>query len=396
MSILHRFSFPTTIHFGAGARSLVPQHLALLGLKKPLVVTDQGVEKLPFFAELVESLRGGGLEPAVYGGVFGNPVESQVTAGTTLYKSHDADCIVGVGGGAALDVAKAIAVMAKHDGNLFDYEDEKPGGRAIDGVIPYWIAIPTTSGTGSEVGRSAVVSDEITNRKKIIFSPRLMAQAVFADPELTVGLPGPMTAATGMDAVTHLVESYLAKGYNPLCDGIALEGLRLAGANLRRVMQDPNDVEARGGMLMASMMGAIAFQKGLGLTHSAAHALGTVADMHHGLANGIMIDHALAHNVEGAKERFADMARVLRVPNPSAEAFFEWLRDLKKDIEIPADLRETSVKASQIDALVNVAIEDGCHANNPVACVRDDFQRIFERALGVTPSSAPALPKPSA
>jgi alcohol dehydrogenase class IV len=277
--------------------------------------------------------------------------------------------------------------MAKHVGDLFDYEDEKPGGRAIDGVIPYWIAIPTTSGTGSEVGRSAVVSDETTHRKKIIFSPRLMAQAVFADPELTVGLPGPMTAATGMDAVTHLVEAYLAKGFNPLCDGIALEGLRLAGANLRRVMQAPDDVEARGGMLMASMMGAIAFQKGLGLTHSVAHALGTVADMHHGLANGIMIDHALAHNRDGAKERFADMARVLRVPNASADAFFEWLRELKKDIGIPADLRETSVKASQIPDLVEVAIQDGCHANNPVGCTREDFQRIFEQALHVAPSA---------
>ncbi len=387
MSILHRFSFPTTIHFGAGARTLVPGHLTALTLARPLVVTDQGVAKLPFLAELVDAMRAAGLEPAVYDGVFGNPVESQVTAGAALYKSHDADCIVGVGGGAALDVAKAIAVMAKHAGNLFDYEDEKPGGRAIDGVIPYWIAIPTTAGTGSEVGRSAVISDAATHRKKIIFSPRLMAQAVFADPELTVGLPGPMTAATGMDAITHLVESYLAKGFNPLCDGIALEGLRLAGASLRRVMQAPDDIEARGGMLMASMMGAIAFQKGLGLTHSVAHALGTVADMHHGLANGIMIDHALAHNVEFAKERFADMARVLRVPNPSAEAFFEWLRALKSDIGIPADLTTVGIAPAQIPELVAVAIEDGCHANNPVACTRDDFQRIFEHALQATPGA---------
>lgn len=388
MSILHRFSFPTTIHFGAGARSLLPAHLAAQALKRPLVVTDQGVEKLPFFSELVESLRSAGLAAAVYGGVAGNPVESQVTAGAALYQSHGADCIVGVGGGAALDVAKAIAVMATHPGALFDYEDEKPGARPIDGPIPYWVAIPTTSGTGSEVGRSAVVSDETTHRKKIIFSPRLLAQAVFADPELTVGLPGPMTAATGMDAVTHLVESYLARGFHPLCDGIALEGLRLAGANLRLVMQNPENVEARGAMLMASMMGAIAFQKGLGLTHSVAHALGTVADMHHGLANGIMIDHALAHNVEGARERFADMARTLQVQEPSAESFLDWLRALKRDIGIPADLREAGVKPAQIDALVDVAIEDGCHANNPVPCTREDFRRIFENALGVSPRPA--------
>ena len=390
MSILHRFSFPTTIHFGAGARRLVPEHLVAQGKHRPLVVTDQGVEKLPFFAELVRSLRDAGLEPAVYGGVQGNPVESQVTAGGAVYRSHHADCIVGIGGGAALDVAKALAVMANHPGPLFDYEDEKPGARAIDGTIPYWVAIPTTAGTGSEVGRSAVVSDETTHRKKIIFSPRLLAQAVFADPELTVGLPGPMTAATGMDALTHLVESYLARGYHPLCDGIALEGLRLVGANLRRVMQEPGDIEARGGMLMASMMGAIAFQKGLGITHSVAHALGTVTDMHHGLANGIMIDHALRHNVEGAKERFVEMARTLHVPNPSAESFFHWLRDLKHDLGIPKDLEAAGIDDSKLEALVDVAVEDGCHANNPVPCTRADFERIFTHALH--PERAPHAP----
>ncbi|MEZ5143229.1 MAG: iron-containing alcohol dehydrogenase [Acidimicrobiales bacterium] len=208
--------------------------------------------------------------------------------------AHDADGIVGVGGGAALDVAKAVGLMATHEGRLFDYEDELPGARPVEDRIPHLVALPTTAGTGSEVGRSAVIADDATHIKKIIFSPHLLAVAVYADPELTVGLPAPITAATGLDALTHNIEAYLAKDYHPICDGIALEGLRLGAANLHRAVANPTDLEARGGMLMSSMMGAIAFQKGLGLVHSTAHALGTAADLHHGLANGVMIDHALA------------------------------------------------------------------------------------------------------
>ena len=247
---LSRFSFPTTIHFGPGARALVAPDLRSVGVQRPLVVTDNGVSPLPFFADLLTELAASGLEVGSFDGVWGNPVKSQVSAGVEAYRAHSADAIVGVGGGAALDVAKAIALMATHPGDLFDYEDEMPGARPIEDRIPHFVALPTTAGTGSEVGRSAVISDDDTHVKKIIFSPHLLAKAVYADPELTVGLPGPITAATGLDAITHNVEAYLAKAYHPICDGIALEGLRLGAQHLANAVANPADLDARGGMLM--------------------------------------------------------------------------------------------------------------------------------------------------
>ncbi len=376
----YTFSFPTTIHFGPGARRLVAGHLKAAGVARPLVVTDAGVAALPMHAELAAALGAEGLAVASFAGVVGNPLKSQVEAGVAAYRAHRADSIVGLGGGAAVDVAKAIALLAGHPGDLFDYEDEKPGARPIDGPIPYWVALPTTAGTGSEVGRSSVVSDDATHVKKIIFSPRLLARAVFADPELTVGLPKPVTAATGMDALTHCAEAFLAKNYHPLCDGIALEGLRLVAQNLVRACEAPGDLDARGAMLMASMMGAIAFQKGLGVTHSCAHALGTVADMHHGLANGVMIDHALAFNAEGSAERFGRMAQAVGLADASPAAFLRWLAELKAKVGVPARLRDAGVAREQLPKLVEIATDDGCHPNNPRAVTRADFERIFAEA----------------
>jgi hypothetical protein len=376
----HRFSFPTTIHFGPGVRDRVARHLADAGVSRPLVVTDRGVAELPMTSELTKDLERGGLAVAVFSGVWGNPVKSQVDEGVRAFRAHQADAIVGLGGGAALDVAKAIALMATHPGDLFDYEDEKPGARPVDGPIPYWVALPTTAGTGSEVGRSSVVADDTTHVKKIIFSPKLLARAVFADPELTVGLPPPTTAATGMDALTHCVEAFLAKDYHPICDGIALEGLRLAGEHLVRAYEAPTDLDARGGMLMASMMGAIAFQKGLGLTHSCAHALGTVCDVHHGLANALMIDHALPFNAGVSRARFARMATTLGLPEASAEAFFRWLGELKQKLRIPARLHDVGVREDHMAALVDVALADACHPNNPRPVTANDFSAIFAEA----------------
>jgi len=376
-----RFSFPTTIHFGSGARQLVAEHLKAEGLSRPLIVTDRGIAALPLYQELSAALRTGGLEVAGYSEIFGNPVTSQVSAGVEAFRAHRADSIVGLGGGAAIDVAKAIALMIHHPGHLFDYEDDLPGARPFDQAIPHWVAVPTTSGTGSEVGRSSVVSDEATHVKKIIFSPRLLAKAVFADPDLTVGLPANVTAATGMDAITHNVEAYLAKNYHPLCDGIALEGLRLCGRSLVHAVAAPNDLTARADMLMGSMMGAIAFQKGLGITHSCAHALGTVLDMHHGLANGIMIDFALAHNVAAAGDRFRTMAQTVGLEDTAPGAFLGWLRELKQKTGIPASLSAAGVGSDKLGALCDIAEKDGCHPNNPVPCSRADFERIFREAL---------------
>lgn len=378
---VHRFQFPTLIHFGVGARRELGPFLGAQGVARPLFVTDQGLGALPVFDGLVGLAAAAGLQPGRFCGVGGNPVKSQVTAGVAAYRAHRADAIVGVGGGAALDVAKAMALLIEHPGDLFDYEDEKPGARAIDREIPFFVALPTTAGTGSEVGRSAVISDDETRVKKIIFSPRLLARAVFADPELTVGLPPKVSAATGMDALTHNIEAYLAKAYHPICDGIALEGLKLAARSLARVVKDGSDLAARGDMLMASMMGAIAFQKGLGITHSCAHPLSTVADLHHGLANGVMIDYALAFNAEAVPERFRDLAVAVGLEDRSPAAFLGWLRELKTRIGIPRTLAEAGVSRDHLERLSDLALADACHANNPRPCTRADFHRIYTQAF---------------
>jgi alcohol dehydrogenase class IV len=376
-----RFSFPTDIRFGVGARRRVGEELRHAGAIRPLVVTDKGVSGLPFVTELLDTLTADGLRPALFDGVWGNPVASQVSAGVEAFVAHEADGIVGLGGGAALDVAKAVALMSTHPGELFDYEDDKPGARPITDAVPFFVAVPTTAGTGSEVGRSAVIADDRTHVKRIIFSPHLLAKIVFADPELTVGLPAAITAATGVDALTHNVEAYLAKDYHPICDGIALEGVRLCAQHLARAVATPTDLEARGGMLMASMMGAIAFQKGLGVVHSTAHALGTHADLHHGLANAVMIDHALAFNVEAVPGRFAVLAEVVELDERSPAAFLRWLAELKAEIGVPAGLTAAGIDAASTDTLARLAFEDTCHLNNPRPVTEADFRAIYIEAF---------------
>lgn len=378
---MYRYSFPTTIHFGSGTTRLIGDHLKSQKIKRPLLVTDKGIASLPLCLQLEKELQNSDFKVKLFSEIWGNPVKSQVNAGVKAYLQHDADGVIGLGGGAALDVAKAIVLMAHHPGDLFDYEDEKPGARPIDQKIPYWIAIPTTSGTGSEVGRSSVISDDKTHLKKIIFSPRLIAQAVFADPDLTIDLPAPITAATGMDALTHCVEAYLAKNYHPICDGIALEGIRLCSESLVETVKTPHSKKARGSMMMASMMGAIAFQKGLGVTHSCAHALGTVEDMHHGLANGVMIDFALSFNLKAVPERFKNMSQTVGLNKTDGESFIYWLKDLKTKLSIPQNLTQAKVTTKNLDRLVQVAYEDSCHQNNPCQVSKEDFYKIFSGAF---------------
>ena len=375
---LHRFSFPTTIHFGPGARRLVGDHLKERGLSRPLVVTDKGLAALPILADFRALLPG--LPVEVYAGVFGNPTKSQVDGGTAAFKAHHADCVIGFGGGAALDVAKAVALMAVHEGDVLEYAWDHPNVRPIVNELPHFVALPTTSGTGSEVGRSSVISHDTTHVKKIVFSPALLARAVFADPELTLGLPAAITAATGLDALTHNVESYLSPVYHPLCDGIALEGTRIAARALVTAVREPGNLAARSDMMMSSLMGAIAFQKDLGAVHSCAHALGTVVDMHHGLANGIMIDHVMRFNAPSCVHKLEELARVCGVGS-TPEEFIGWLGKVKRDVGIPAKLGEQGVGASHVAALVEVAIKDTCHRTNPRPCTAEDFRRIFEGAL---------------
>jgi alcohol dehydrogenase class IV len=393
---IYQYNFPTRIQFGAGAIHQLGPALREAGKSRPLIVTDRGLAPLPQVTSTRDKLAEDKLAVAVFSGIWGNPVKSQVTAGVEAYRAHNADSIVGLGGGAALDVAKAILLMVNHPGDLFDYEDDKPGALPIDREIPYFLSVPTTAGTGSEVGRSAVVSDDVTHVKKIIFSPRLLAQRVLLDPELTLGLPASVTAATGMDALTHLVEAYLAKGFQPLCDGIALEGIRLVAASLepavtfarrieageKELLEDPAHLEARGHMLNAAMMGGVAFQKGLGVTHSLAHSLSTVCDLHHGLANGVAIPYAMQFNADASPGRLADLARTVGVQREDATGFIDWLVQLRKAIGIPATLSELGVKREQLNDLVGIAVQDVCHPNNPRAVTESDFRTLFTQALG--------------
>ena len=252
--------------------------------------------------------------------------------------------------------------------------------RPLTEPLPHFVAVPTTAGTGSEVGRSSVVSDDDTHVKRVVFSARLLARAVFADPQLTVGLPPSITAATGMDALTHNIESYLSPAYHPMCDGIALQGVRLAARALRRAVAEPADLAARGDMLMASMMGAVAFQKDLGAVHACAHALGAVCDLHHGLANALMIDTVLAWNREAVPEKFDELAHASGVAGGGA-AFVPWLTRLKADIGIAGGLARHGVTPAQVPRLVEIATADICHHTNPRPCTAADFERFFLAAM---------------
>ncbi len=358
-----------------------------------LIVTDDGVSALGAPQRIADNLRRYDIESEIFDGVHVEPTDDSMNKAVEYARVQgEWDGFVAVGGGSAIDTAKAINLLTSHPGELMDYINKPIGkAKAPKGQLKPFIAIPTTAGTGSEVGRSSVISDDLTHIKKIIFSPRLLARAVFADPELTLDLPAHITAATGMDALTHNVESYLSPAYHPLCDGIALEGARIAARSLRTAVRQPHDIAARSDMMMSSMMGAIAFQKDLGAVHSCAHALSTVADLHHGLANGIMIDHVMRFNMPSAIGKMAELAHVVgaavpgTLPEASAEAFVGWLGKLKVDLAIPATLSayggKRAVTQADIEALADVAIDDICHQTNPRPCTREDFQRIFAEAM---------------
>ena len=283
-------------------------------------------------------------------------------------------------GGAALDVAKVVGVMAVHEGDVLEYVWDHPQVRPIVNELPYFVALPTTSGTGSEVGRSSVVSENDTHVKRTVFSARILAKAVFADPELTLALPAHVTAATGMDALTHNIESYLSPAYHPLCDGIALEGLRIGARALVTAVKEPGNLQARADMMMSSMMGAIAFQKDLGSVHACAHALGAVADLHHGLANALMIDTVLAWNHEVVPKKFDELAHVAGVAG-GGFAFVAWLKHLKLQVGISGGLAAHGVTEAMLPRLVPLAAVDFTGGTNPRPATEADYERLFRQAL---------------
>lgn len=374
-----QYNFPTIIRFGPGAISEVPSHLNLHGLQSPLVVTDPQVAQLPFFSDLMHDLKAHGLRAASFHAIHKNPVKSDVYAGTDAFDAHQHDAVIGIGGGAALDVARAIVLRVHHREDLFIYDDLIGGDVYVTHEVPHFITIPTTAGTGSEVGRSAIIADDLTHQKKILFSPKLLAKTVFADPLLTMGLPPSITAATGMDALTHNMEAYLAKMHHPMCEGIALEGMRLIARSLEKAVLAP-DLHARSEMLMASLMGAVAFQKGLGVVHSLAHPLSSLLDTHHGLANAINLPYGMHFNIEGCEEKFKTIAQTLGIQNETGEGVVQWIRSLNQKIGIPAQLREIGVQPEHLDPLADLAIADFAHPNNPKPVSREAFRALYQAA----------------
>ncbi len=375
-----QFNFPTTIRFGAGVSKELPAYLQKQGLQHPLIATDPTIAGLGFFGELVTDLRSKGIAVSVFHDIHKNPVKSDVYKGSDAYDQNGCDCIIGIGGGAAIDVARAILLRINHREDLFVYDDLIGGDVFVTNDVPHFITIPTTSGTGSEVGRSAIIADDETHQKKILFSPKLLAKIVFADPMLTMGLPPFITAATGMDALTHNMEAFLAKNYHPICDGIALEGMRLISQSIVTATHKP-DIESRSQMLLASMMGAIAFQKGLGVVHSLAHPLSSLLDTHHGLANAVNLPYGMNYNIAGFEEKFERMAQALSIPQHTGEAVVNYLFELNDQLGIPKNLRGIGVKEEHIETLADLAFADFAHPNNPKPVSRNDFKNLYQTAL---------------
>lgn len=375
-----QFNFPTTIRFGAGVAGELGAYLKRSGVLKPLIVTDTVVAGLECFKSLTGDLARKGISIEVFSAIHKNPVRSDVYAATILYDATARDGIVGIGGGAALDVARAVALRVNHRDELFKYDDLAGGEVYITGEIPHLITIPTTSGTGSEVGRSAVISDDTTHQKRILFSPRLIARMVFADPALTLDLPASATAATGMDALTHNLEAFLARMHHPVCEGIALEGISLISEALERAVNRP-DLESRSLMMMGSIMGGIAFQKGLGVVHSLAHPLSTLLDVHHGLANAVNLPHGMEFNTEGLEPKFRRIAHALHLEEESGDAVIRYLVELNEAIGVPRRLRDIGVKEEHLEMLADLAIADFAHPNNPRPVTREDFRALYEKAF---------------
>ena len=366
------YSFPTRVHFGAGALAHLTTFAATY--RRPMIVTDKGLVATGL-AEQVKAVLGP--TAVIFDGVEPNPTEINIHDGVAMFREHGCDLIVAVGGGSPLDAGKAIRLAVTHLRPLVEYDDNIGGDRHITADMPDMVAIPTTSGTGSEVSRSAVVTLAVNNRKTVLFSPYLMPTLAICDPALTLGLPARLTAATGMDALSHNIEAYLAKGYHPMADAIALAGIALVGQYLERAVADGKDLEARSQMMMASLMGATAFQKGLGVTHSLAHPLSSVAGVHHGTANAILMPFVMTFNAEVVPERCESIAKALGGGATAAEA----VDRLNRAIGMPTRLGEVGVTREMVPQLVEKALLDGCWHNNPRPVTAEDLQRLYEQAF---------------
>ncbi|HMO61819.1 MAG TPA: iron-containing alcohol dehydrogenase [Ferruginibacter sp.] len=377
---IRQYNFPTIIRFGAGVINELPEYLLNNDCKKPLLVTDPTVQHLDFFTRIKNALSAKAISVEVFANIHKNPVKSDVLNGKAAYEATGRDSIIGIGGGAAMDVARAIALSIHHHRDLFDYDDLTGGDKYVTEAVPHFITVPTTSGTGSEVGRSAIISEDDTHRKRILFSPKLLAKIVFADPLLTMELPPFITAATGMDALTHNMEAFIAKGFHPMAEGIALEGMRLINESIEAAVHQ-STLEARSKMMIASLMGAVAFQKGLGVVHSLAHPLSSLLDTHHGLANAVNLPYGMRFNVPGLEPAFKRMADAFELKDKNSDAVVQHLFQLNQKLGLPTQLRDIGVKPEHIETLSALAFADFCHPNNPKPVSQADFKQLYTEAL---------------
>ncbi len=379
------WSFPTRIVFGAGTVAQVADETKRLGARTALIVTDPGVRSAGLADEVTRALEKASIPATVFDAITTNPTEAEVDAASEAYTEAKAEVVIGLGGGAPLDVAKLVRLRTTHSLPLAEYDDAIGGDAKITQPMPPMIAIPTTAGTGSEVGRSGVVTIAETNKKTVIFSPRLIPDVALLDPQLTVSLPAHLTAATGFDALTHNIEAYCAKGDHPMADAIALEGIEMIAKHIVAAVQTPQELEARGAMLKASMMGAVAFQKGLGACHALAHPLGAELGMHHGLANALCLPAVLDFNRTVATVRIARIARILGVKGKDIETLaFECsgkVRALRQELGLPSGLAAAGVQEDKLAELAPLAQADATHALNPRPCTKDDMLSLYRASM---------------
>ncbi len=375
------WSYPTAVRFGPGRIKELADACRAAGITRPLLVTDAGLAKLPITEKALGLLKEAGLPVALFSDVQSNPVELNVEAGLAVFRSDGHDGVVAFGGGSGLDTGKVIALMAGQTRPLWDFEDIGDWWtRADPEKIAPVVAVPTTAGTGSEVGRAGVVTQEATHTKKVIFHPRMMPRVVICDPELTVGMPPSITMGTGMDALAHCLEAYCAPSYHPIAEGIAVEGMRLIFVNLPKAVANGNDLEARAHMMSAAAMGAAAFQKGLGAIHALSHPVGALYNTHHGTTNAVFMPYVLVFNRPAIEAKIERLAGYLGIPG-GFDGFLAAVLDLRKKTGVPHDLKELGVDGSRVDTIVEMSLVDPTAGGNPVPLTKEGSRKIFDAAL---------------
>ncbi len=381
MTLTGNWSYPTTIKFGAGRIVELPEACAAAGMKKPLLVTDKGLADLPITQQTLDILETAGLGRAMFAEVDPNPTEVNMDAGIAAYAAGGHDGVIAFGGGSGLDLGKMVAFMAGQTRPVWDFEDVGDWWtRADSDAIAPIIAVPTTAGTGSEVGRASVITNSQTHVKKIIFHPKVLPAVVIADPELTVGMPSIITAGTGMDAFAHCLEAFSSPFYHPMSQGIALEGMRLVKDYLPRAFADGSDIEARAQMMSAASMGATAFQKGLGAVHAVSHPVGAIYNTHHGMTNAVVIPPVLEMNRNAIEDRIVDAANYLGVDG-GFNGFFDYVLKLRTELSVPNKLRDLGVGTDRIDDMVSMALEDPSAGGNPVEMTPTNTKALFEACI---------------